>query len=152
MKKFILTAAAALLAASPAFAASEYAEALGDCAYKNLNSQDKVTLTQWAFVTIGKTKAAQQVTAIPEAKTKQVDAGAKQLMNRIVTQNCAKESAQVALHDPKNGMKTATAVLAQRLLEEQLQGRFSGLFPEAYAGDAEKLQKGVSALKGFLKR
>ena len=53
--------------------AGQYAQALGDCVYDNLSREDKNVMTQWAFVTLGKTDAAKQITVIPESKNKQVN-------------------------------------------------------------------------------
>ena len=64
VKKLFLIAA---LFSQAAFA-GQYAQQLSDCAYNNLNSQDKKILTQWAFVSLGKTKAAKEVTVIPAQK------------------------------------------------------------------------------------
>ena len=57
--------------------AGQYAQALGDCVYDNLSREDKNVMTQWAFVTLGKTDAAKQITVIPESKIKQVNKEAK---------------------------------------------------------------------------
>lgn len=38
------------------------------CVYNNLTSSDKTVMTQWAFVTLGKTNAARQITVIPGCK------------------------------------------------------------------------------------
>ena len=42
-------------------------------------------MTQWAFVTLGKTDAAKQITVIPESKNKQVNKEAKKRMTRLMT-------------------------------------------------------------------
>ncbi len=54
VKKLFLIAA---LFSQAAFA-GQYAQQLSDCAYNNLNSQDKKILTQWAFVSLGKNKSS----------------------------------------------------------------------------------------------
>ncbi len=60
MNKRLLFLPIVLCAFSASANAGQYAEELGVCVYKNLTSSDKTVMTQWAFVTLGKTKAARQ--------------------------------------------------------------------------------------------
>ena len=63
---FLALVSCAVFSAS-CYAAGQYAQALGDCIYDNLSREDKNVMTQWAFVTLGKTDAAKQITVIPES-------------------------------------------------------------------------------------
>lgn len=49
--------------------AGQYAQALGDCVYDNLSREDKNVMTQLAFVTLGKTDAAKQITVTRKARS-----------------------------------------------------------------------------------
>lgn len=66
-------------------------------------------MTQWAFVTLGKTDAAKQITVIPESKIKQVNKEAKKRLTRLMTEACAREAANVA-----HSMNLKTAFRTQR--------------------------------------
>ena len=100
--------------------AGQYAQALGDCVYDNLSREDKNVMTQWAFVTLGKTDAAKQITVIPESKNKQVNKEAKKRMTRLMTEACAREAANVALHDSKSGLQTPLHSLGSDLPKNNL--------------------------------
>lgn len=80
--------------------AGDYATALGECLYKNTTSADKTTLTQWAFVTLGKSSATKSIASIPAAKTQEIDQKTKNLLMKLATSSCSKEAVQVALHEP----------------------------------------------------
>lgn len=116
---FLALVSCAVFSAS-CYAAGQYAQALGDCIYDNLSREDKNVMTQWAFVTLGKTDAAKQITVIPESKNKQVNKEAKKRMTRLMTEACAREAANVALHESKSGLQDAAAQLGVRLAKENL--------------------------------
>ena len=101
VKKLFLIAA---LFSQAAFA-GQYAQQLSDCAYNNLNSQDKKILTQWAFVSLGKTKAAKEVTVIPAQKIKDIEAKGKAVMTSIVTERCGKEWRKLLFMKQKTVLK-----------------------------------------------
>ena len=119
---FLALVSCAVFSAS-CYAAGQYAQALGDCIYDNLSREDKNVMTQWAFVTLGKTDAAKQITVIPESKNKQVNKEAKKRMTRLMTEACAREAANVALHESKSGLQDAAAQLGIRLAKEQLKDK-----------------------------
>lgn len=85
MKTKIMTAILAGCLLSGSAFAGDYATALGKCLYDNTNASDKTTLTQWAFVSLGKTSAAKSVVTIPAAKTNAVDQQAQNWSPRLVT-------------------------------------------------------------------
>lgn len=132
--------------------AGQYADALGDCVYNNLSAEDKVVMTQWAFVTLGKTNAAKQITVIPEAKIKEVNKNAKNRVTRLLTQNCAKESAKVALYESKDGLKNAAATLAYRLAQDQLKDKFDDSLNNLLNPGTANVLKGAEVLKGFFNK
>ena len=115
--------------------AGQYAQALGDCVYDNLSREDKNVMTQWAFVTLGKTDAAKQITVIPESKIKQVN-----------------KEAKVALHESKNGLQDAAAQLGVRLAKEQLKGKTDEALANLLNPGTANVLRGAEVLKGFFKK
>ena len=90
---------AALVAAlSTGAQAGQYADAMAQCILTNTSASDRDTLTQWAYVTLGKTDAAKKVQAIPAAKTKAVEDKAKKLVTNLTTGACAKPFAQLMIN------------------------------------------------------
>ena len=124
MKTKIMTAMlTGCLLSSSAFA-GEYATALGKCLYDNTNAADKTTLTQWAFVSLGKTSAAKSIVTIPAAKTNAVDQQAQKLVTRLVATSCSKEATQVALHESSR----AVLALSSRMIADQLKSQTKNTF------------------------
>lgn len=132
--------------------AGQYAQALGDCVYDNLSREDKNVMTQWAFVTLGKTDAAKQITVIPESKIKQVNKEAKKRLTRLMTEACAREAANVALHESKNGLQDAAAQLGVRLAKEQLKGKTDEALANLLNPGTANVLRGAEVLKGFFKK
>lgn len=107
--------------------ASEASANLADCLYKNTGSSDKTVFLQWAFVTIGKTNAAQAITKIPTAKTTEVEKKAQSALSKIVIQSCPKEAATLVLSDPKNGLSNTLTALANKMIAAEISKRTSPL-------------------------
>ena len=143
VKKLFLIAA---LFSQAAFA-GQYAQQLSDCAYNNLNSQDKKILTQWAFVSLGKTKAAKEVTVIPAQKIKDIEAKGKAVMTSIVTERCGKEMAKVALYETKDGFD-----LALRLAKDEMGSKLDSIFPKITDQGSLNVMKAGEVLDGFFKK
>ena len=80
-------------------------------------------MTQWAFVTLGKTDAAKQITVIPESKIKQVNKEAKKRLTRLMTEACAREAANVALHESKKAFRTQRHSLESDLPKNNLRAK-----------------------------
>ena len=152
MNKRLLFLPIVLCAFSASANAGQYAEELGVCVYKNLTSSDKTVMTQWAFVTLGKTKAARQITVIPDAKTKEVNQKAKAALSRIMTQNCAKEATKVALHESQDGLKNAAATLALRLAQDELSDKMDASLSGLLNPGTANVLKGAEVLKGFFEK
>lgn len=152
MKKASFLALLSCAVFSTSCFAGQYAQALGDCVYNNLSREDKTVMTQWAFVTLGKTDAAKQITVIPESKIKQVNSEAKKRLTRLMTQACAKEAANVALHESKNGLQEAAAQLGVRLAQEQLKGKADEAFANLLNPGTANVLRGAEVLKGFLRK
>lgn len=128
MKAKLTTALIAGLFASSAAIAGEYATALGKCLYNNTTAADKTTLTQWAFVTLGKTNAAKSIASIPAAKTTEVDQQTKTLVTKLITTSCSKEAAQAALKEPTTGLQDAVVTISSQMIADQLKSQAGNTF------------------------
>lgn len=148
LKKFVFLTALF----SQAVFAGQYAQQLSECAYKNLNSSDKKVLTQWAFVTLGKTKAAKEVVAIPSQKTKEVESKAKNVMKSLMTEKCGKEMAKVALYEKKEGFREAASDLAMKLAQDEMGSKLDSIFPNLTDKGTLNVMKAGEVLDGFFKK
>lgn len=154
MKTKIITAAlAGCLLSSSAFA-GEYATALGKCLYDNTNAADKTTLTQWAFVSLGKTEAAKSVATIPVAKTNAVDQQAQKLVTRLVATSCRKEATQVALHESTSGLQDAVVAVSSRMIADQIKSQTKNTFSNSLISPekSEQLKETGKALKNLFQK
>ena len=106
---------------------SEAASSLADCLYRNTGSTDRDTFVQWAFVTIGKSSAAQSIAKISAAKTKEVEGKAQSALTKLVLKSCPKEAASLVISDPKNGLENTLAALANKLVSAEIEKRTSPL-------------------------
>lgn len=151
--KTVITILAGWLLSSSAFA-GEYATALGTCLYDNTTDADKATLTQWAFVTLGKTDAARSVVTIPAAKTNAVDQQAKKLVTRVITTSCRKEAAQVALHESTTGLQDAIVAISSRMIANQIKSQAKNTFSNSLLSPekSEQLTEAGKALKNFFQK
>lgn len=155
MKIKTLTAAAvlSLLTCSTAIA-GDYATALGECLYNNTTSEDKTTLTQWAFVTLGKSSATQSIATIPTAKTNEVDQKTKSLLTRLVTSSCSNEAIQVALREPTTGLQDAVTTMSSYMIREQIRANAKSILSNSIltSGDSTSTSQGSNLLKNLLKK
>ncbi len=127
-KPFIAPAALAALllslAGAPALASRE-SDALADCLYENTSSADRTVMVQWAYVTLGKTRAAKAVQAISDEKTKAVEAEAQKTLTKLVMKRCAKPAMKLLVADPKNGLQDTLQTLAVKLAKREVEKRTS---------------------------
>ena len=127
------TAAAGTLAlallANPIVAAqaasADVSEALADCLYQHSTAADKQVFLQWAFVTLGKTAAAQKVQKIPDARVKSTEAQAQKTLTNLVVGKCSQPALKVLMKDPKNGLQNTLNSLAQKMVEAEIRRRTS---------------------------
>ena len=152
-RKLILFLLGGLLTCSAA-SAGDYATALGECLYNNTTSEDKTTLTQWAFVTLGKSDAAKSITTIPADKTSEVDQKAKSLLPRLVASSCSKEALQVALHEPTTGVQDAVTAMSSYMIREQIRKNAKSLLSNSIltSSDSFSTTKGRNLLKTLLRK
>ena len=130
------------LAIGSAAQASTYSDNLGKCILENTSSADQETMTQWAYVTLGKTSAAKKVQTIPTAKVTEVETKAKTLVSKLALGSCSKQFAAVLAKDPKNGLQDTLSYVAGNLLKEQVVSSGLSLFP---SGTSSKLSGLVSS-------
>ncbi|MDY4162481.1 MAG: hypothetical protein SOX97_02725 [Sutterella sp.] len=127
------TAAAGALAlallANPIVAAqaasADVSEALADCLYQHSTAADKQVFLQWAYVTLGKTAAAQKVQKIPDARVKSTEAQAQKTLTNLVVGKCSQPALKVLMKDPKNGLQNTLNSLAQKMVEAEIRRRTS---------------------------
>ena len=137
--------------------AGDYATALGECLYNNTTSEDKTTLTQWAFVTLGKSNAAKSIATIPADKTSEVDQKTKSLLTRLVASSCSKEALQVALHEPTTGVQDAVTTMSSYMIREQIRTNAKSILSNSIltsgdGSDSSSTNQGRNLLKNLLKR
>ena len=151
--KIVAIAIAGVLTCGSAFAGN-YAMALGECLYKNTSSEDKVTLTQWAFVTLGKSSATRSIATIPSAKTQEVDQKTKKLLMGLATSSCSKEAVQVALHEPSTGLQDAVTALSSQMIREQVRTQAKNVLSGSMltSGTGIQINQGENLLKNLLKK
>lgn len=151
--KIVAATITGLLACGSVFA-GDYATALGKCLYKNTSSQDKTTLTQWAFVTLGKSSATKSIATIPAAKTQEIDQKTKNLLTKLVTSSCGKEAVQVALHEPTTGLQDAVTALSSEMIREQVRTQAKNVLSNSMltAGNGLQTGQGTNLLKNLLKK
>ncbi len=132
--------------------AGDYAQGLATCVYDHLTPNDKKLMTQWAFVTLGRTSAAKEVMVIPEDKIKSVSKNATNALKRVVLDECGKEFAQTALHEKGEGLKDATATLAYRIAMDELKGKLDNVFPDVMDKGTENVLKAGEVLEGLFRK
>lgn len=153
MKKMLIAAVSAVLA--QACFAGQYATAFGDCLYKNMSDADKNTLTQWVFVTVGRTSAAQQIASIPSDKTSATDAKMRSLIQEKTTGACRSEALKLLTNEPRTGLRDAVTAVAIKMAEEKISATALNSFPTSMLGSgttSKTLKKAGEALSGFLKK
>ena len=132
--------------------ASTYSDNLAKYILENTSSADQETMTQWAFVTLGKTAAAKKVQTIPAAKTKEVETKAKNLVTKLALGACSKQFALVMTKEPKTGLQATASYIAADLLKDL------NLFPSLKNSqltnflNSETLDAMGSLLKNVLKK
>ncbi|MBP3437791.1 MAG: hypothetical protein J6K46_00375 [Sutterella sp.] len=106
-------------------AAADVSEALADCLYQHSTSADKQVFLQWAYVTLGKTAAAQKIQKIPDASIRSVEGQAQKTLTNLVLGKCSQPAMKVLMKDPKNGLQNTLNSLAQKLVEAEIRRRAS---------------------------
>lgn len=144
LKLFAATLAGILICGS-AFA-GEYATSLGKCLYNKSGSQDKTTLTQWAFVSLGQTDAAKGITTIPDSKTQQVNTEAKSVISKLILSSCSKEALQVALHEPTNGLQDAVSAITSEMISEKIKSYAGNTFPGSMLSSGSSGKSGLGSI------
>ena len=119
MKKLILSL---LLAATAVSAhAGQHADELGRCLVKNSSASDTKVLTQWAFVTLGQTKAAKEITTISTKTTNRVTSQAQTVVLRLLGRDCAKEALKATLYEGKDGIGNGIKSAVMQRMQQEFQ-------------------------------
>ncbi len=126
--KLAACALLSLAAAAPAAASTESGE-LAQCFLENASGADLDVMVQWAYVTIGRTQAAQRIQKIPEAKAKAVEQNAQKALANLVAKRCAKPALKLLAKDPKNGLQDALESFAVMLAKKEAAKRSSPVLP-----------------------
>ena len=144
LKLFAATLAGMLVCGS-AFA-GDYATSLGKCLYNRSGSQDKTTLTQWAFVSLGQTDAAKGITTIPDAKTQQVNTEAKSVVSKLLLSSCSKEALQVLLHEPSTGLQDSISAITSEMVSEKIKSYAGSTFPGSMLSSGSSGKSGLGSI------
>ena len=103
--------------------AEQYGDELGRCLVKNASEADTKVLTQWAFVTLGQTKAAREIAHISPQVTSRTTSKAQTVLLRLLGKDCAKEALKATLYEGKdgigNGIKSAVTQRMQAEFQTQ---------------------------------
>ena len=122
MKKIIILMLTSL-GLSSVCCAGQYGDELGRCLVKNASEADTKVLTQWAFVTLGQTKAAREIATISPKVTSRTTSKAQTVVLRLLGKDCAKEALKATLYEGKdgigNGIKSAVTQRMQAELQTQ---------------------------------
>ncbi len=73
-------------------------------------------------------------------------------MTRLMTEACAREAANVALHESKSGLQDAAAQLGIRLAKEQLKDKTDEALANLLNPGTANVLRGAEVLKGFFKK
>lgn len=122
MKKIIILMLTSL-SLSGVCSAGQYGDELGRCLVKHASEADTKVLTQWAFVTLGQTKAAREIAQISPQVTSRTTSKAQTVILRLLGKDCAKEALKATLYEGKdgigNGIKSAVTQRMQAELQTQ---------------------------------
>lgn len=99
----------------------QYADQLGRCLVAHASDSDTKVLTQWAFVTLGQTKAAREIVTINKALTDQTTAKAQTVVLRLLGKECAKEALKATLYEGKNGIGNGIKSAVTQRMQEEMQ-------------------------------
>ena len=103
--------------------AGQYGDELGRCLVKDASEADTKVLAQWAFVTLGQTKAAREIAQISPQVTSRTTSKAQTVILRLLGKDCAKEALKATLYEGKdgigNGIKSAVTQRMQAELQTQ---------------------------------
>ena len=119
MKKLIFTVLTLAFATSAQ--SGQYADALGLCLVNHASASDTKVLTQWAFVTLGQTKAAKEITTISTKTTNRVTSQAQTVVLRLLGRDCAKEALKATLYEGKDGIGNGIKSAVMQRMQQEFQ-------------------------------
>lgn len=123
-KKFIIASIlnTICLVFNPTYA-GQYSDELGRCLIQNANSVDTKILTQWAFVTIGQTRAAKEIVTIPRQKIETISSKAQATVLRLLAKDCATPALKATLYEGKNGVSNGIKYAVMQYMQDEMQSR-----------------------------
>lgn len=121
MKKLFFTVLTLAFATSAQ--SGQYADALGLCLVNHASASDTKVLTQWAFVTLGQTKAAREIAVIDRSVIDKTTVKAQTVVLRLLGKDCAKEALKATLYEGKNGISEGIKAAVTQRMQEELQSQ-----------------------------
>src|SRR5688572_21506074 len=94
-----LAAAFALAAFGSAAQAGEHGEALGRCLDRSITAQDKDVLVAWIYTALGSHPAVKSYQRMTPAELDAASKDAADLMMRLMTVDCRRETVKVMAHE-----------------------------------------------------
>ena len=99
--------------------AGQYGDELGRCLIRHASQSDTKVLTQWAFVTLGQTRAAREIASIAKKVIEATNNKAQVVIVRLCGKDCAKEALKATLYEGKNGIcKGIKRAVTERMQQE----------------------------------
>ena len=111
-----LIAVLALLASTGIFSsayAGQYVEDLKKCLARATTPDDRVTLVRWVYSTMALHPSLRSVAAVPDDLRERLEKNAVTVFERLVTEDCRKESAQALTFENVDGLRAGYAFLGQ---------------------------------------
>jgi hypothetical protein len=138
-----LAAGIYIFAATRAFAAGPYTEALSQCLVRSTTSADKTLMVQWIFVTMALQPDVKSLAAISDAQRTELNKKTAALFEQLLTSSCVSEARQALKEEGQNALGVSFNVLGQAAAVELFAN------PAVAAGirdfgryiDAERVQK-----------
>lgn len=101
--------------------AGQYGDELGRCLIRHASDSDTKVLTQWAFVTLGQTRAAREIASIDKKVIEATNNKAQVVIVRLLGKDCAKEALKATLYEGKNGIGNGIKSAVTERMQQELQ-------------------------------
>jgi hypothetical protein len=108
----VLALAAASLLPLPA-SAGVYADTLGKCLVSATSDEDKASLVRWMFAGVTLHPAASSLSAVTTEQREQINRVAAQLIERLLTATCRKETSEALRFEGPIAMQLSFQILGQ---------------------------------------
>ena len=101
--------------------AGQSGDELGRCLIRHASDSDTKVLTQWAFVTLGQTRAAREIASIDKKVIEATNNKAQVVIVRLLGKDCAKEALKATLYEGKNGIGNGIKSAVTERMQQELQ-------------------------------